>query len=762
MVSRSLLLFVLSLAMLPGFSFGDEGGGFGGGRGSGFGGGGGRFGGGSPAISIDILGGSGGGLTVNATDGWEFSVEVPLTVTALGVWDHKLDGLGTDIPVGLWDDKGQLLGTATVPAGTVVKETDGFRYVPIQPIQLQAKRSYVIGAAYTPETKENVIGGVTATKFFSDGSIRWVKRRRVIRKDGLTFPEPQAHSVPIGLDPGGFGPNFLIAKKTTPRIYYRTHKVGEPHDYVMMKVPEDANGSHKRDPVVFVSLFAKKSGELTQIVVNGEPLGTGPDTLRMIRSTVSTISAGYKEMTGVQPNVRISAPTWARYADIVDVIDVCRTIEVNINPRTERGGPQGRSTVPATLEFSTPKDTRLPLVIADVDSRFIERDECVEDTWTGLLWQKDGSAGGKKNYQQATDYAAKLQLNGLTGWRVPTIEELATVFPADDAPFTRTPYTTKQCCAPPDEFASYWTSERAEGEDRAYLYHWYAAGGSNGVYASRNFVNVRCVRDVTPASAVTLTIATTVVPGSNSATTGVGSLPTTRAASPRTEIRRVTPVVSPPATSTSSSSRVSLPADNSQRGQIVAFLRNHVIGRTVVGRVITTMDLGRLESDFERRTTFTRLIESANGFGFDEVIQIRETIRPRGKERESAAVRRDNRRVFLRHQYSVRQSTGEIVGYAREVSHDEGQLSEAAVINRAVAQFQNGELIIRTSTVGYDDHITADGLSPSAVRTQSRFSVSGDRLQRSQANEFFSVNADTLSQKPNRREVELIVETQTP
>ncbi|MDA0284097.1 MAG: hypothetical protein O3B86_12170, partial [Planctomycetota bacterium] len=100
MVSRSLLLFVLSLAMLPGFSFGDEGGGFGGGRGSGFGGGGGRFGGGSPAISIDILGGSGGGLTVNATDGWEFSVEVPLTVTALGVWDHKLDGLGTDIPVG--------------------------------------------------------------------------------------------------------------------------------------------------------------------------------------------------------------------------------------------------------------------------------------------------------------------------------------------------------------------------------------------------------------------------------------------------------------------------------------------------------------------------------------------------------------------------------------------------------------------------------------------------------------------------------------
>jgi hypothetical protein len=186
-----------------------------------------------------------------------------------------------------------------------------------------------------------------------------------------------------------------------------------------------------------------------------------------------------------------------------------------------------------------------------------------------------------------------------------------------------------------------------------------------------------------------------------------------------------------------------------------------MIGRTITGRVVTGFDNGRLETVFERRTTFERLLESENGFGFDEVIEIRETIRPRSKSgAKPAPARPYNRRVILRHQYSVRRSTGGVVGYAREVSDNEGQLSTAAVVKRAVVDFSNGELIIRMSTVGYDDHVTAKGFGPGAVKEQSKYSVHGGLLQRSQANEFFAVAPDDLAQKPSRRETELIVATE--
>ena len=673
---------------------------------------------GTPAIVFDRIGGAGGGLSVNVTDGWEFSAEKPLTVTSLGVWDHKNDGLGTEIPVGLWDANGNLLAQATVPAGKAADEIDSFRYVSIEPVSLSGGQNYVIGAAYRPETKEYISGGATSGTFFSDGAIRWVIRRRIIRQDGLAFPEAQSKPPNIVATPGGFGPNFMVAEPTNPRIYYRTHKIDDERRYALVKLPEVANGSHSRDLVVFVSLFAKKNGELTQILVNGEPLGIGADALKSVASTVRMLSDGMTKLAGVRPDIRVAAPSWIQYSDLTQVVDAC----------SGRANTSVRRTPALRVELSTYRDTAIPLVNADVEGRFIVNGECVEDTWTGLLWQKDGSTSGKKNFQQAAEYAASLKLNGLAGWRVPTIEELASIFPADDTPFTGTDYTTEQCCAPPHEYNSYWTSELDDRQkDYAYVYQWYAKGGANNGYASRNFVRVRCVRDAEPATRVLESHA------------------------------RRQPVTDPAKVVIRSSVRIRDP----KARQIVDFLRRNVIGKAISGRVVTGFDNDRMESVFERKTTFERLLESETGFGFDEVIEIKETLRPRVKSgKQPAPARQDNRRVILRHQYSVRRSTGEVVGYAREVSHNEGQLSTAAVIKRAVAELSSGELIIRTSTVGYDDHVTAKGFGAGAVKEQSKYSVHAGLLQRSQANEFFAVNEDTLDRKPNRRETELIVETE--
>lgn len=693
---------------------------------------------GTPAIEIDSKGAVSGAVSLHVTDGWEFHTEAPVTVTALGVFDSSRNGLGSAIPVGLWDEEGDLLARANVPAGTVASERDGFRYAAIDAVTLSAGQRYVIAAGYQPESGEGVVGGSTSTTFFSDGSIRWTGRRRIASKSGLTFPPAPLDSTQGGLNSGGFGPNFLIDEPNIPRIYHRAYRVANPNDYVLIRVPENPDGSHRRDPVISVSLFARKSGQLTQILVNGEAIGTGFQALNTVAARVPMMSRSIEDMTGVRPNLRIMAPSWVQYSDLASVVDACSG---KVNARVRR-------TRPLRIEFSTYHDAAVPLVNADVSGRFIQKGECVEDTWTGLLWQQDGSAAGKLNYAQAQEYASNLRLNGIAGWRVPTIEELASIFPADDSPFVGTGYTPDECCQSSQEYNSFWTSERDwRAEDYAFLYHWYADGGSNNAYASRNFVKVRCVRDAVHEG-----------PGSGGLTQAVFTSPSS---TPRGN-QAAREVQASERRAASGASRVSSRTRGDARKRpFVDYLRKNVIGRTIAGKVITGIDQGRLESQFARRTTFTRFRESANGFGFDEVIDIRETIRPIGKSlRDEIPVRHDNRRVILRHQYSVRKSTGEVVGYAREVSHNEGELSEAAVVKRSVVDLQDGELIIRTTTVGYDDHVTAAGPRPGAVQAQSKYTVHAGRLQRSQANENFVVNPRSLDRRPSRRETELMVEVE--
>lgn len=128
--------------------------------------------------------------------------------------------------------------------------------------------------------------------------------------------------------------------------------------------------------------------------------------------------------------------------------------------------------------------------------RLVDRGEYVEDTETELLWQKDGSASGRKNFYEAAEYAKNLKLGGLTGWRVPTAKELATIFPAAKPPFTNTGYRKEQYAPGAGEFRSYWTSDLDKRlEDYAYVYQWYADGGANNCFASKNYASVRCVRD---------------------------------------------------------------------------------------------------------------------------------------------------------------------------------------------------------------------------------------------------------------------------
>lgn len=132
-----------------------------------------------------------------------------------------------------------------------------------------------------------------------------------------------------------------------------------------------------------------------------------------------------------------------------------------------------------------------------VSVRFLDRGSYVEDSKTGLLWQKDGAESGNHNFYDATKYATNLDLGGFLGWRVPTKEELAAIFPAAEAPFTNTKYNKSPYSgADGGVWVCYWTSNLdTRSKDYAFVYHWYAAGGANNCIASRNLSCVRCVHD---------------------------------------------------------------------------------------------------------------------------------------------------------------------------------------------------------------------------------------------------------------------------
>ena len=129
-------------------------------------------------------------------------------------------------------------------------------------------------------------------------------------------------------------------------------------------------------------------------------------------------------------------------------------------------------------------------------ARFVDRGEFVEDTQTGLLWQKDGDASGKKNFFDASEYADKLELGGLTEWRLPSADEMKAIFPATEAPFKDTKYNALACCKGEGTWDSYWTGNiDVRLPDYAFVYQWYDKGGANNCFASKNFVYVRCVHN---------------------------------------------------------------------------------------------------------------------------------------------------------------------------------------------------------------------------------------------------------------------------
>ncbi|MFH2066759.1 MAG: DUF1566 domain-containing protein [Pseudomonadota bacterium] len=110
-----------------------------------------------------------------------------------------------------------------------------------------------------------------------------------------------------------------------------------------------------------------------------------------------------------------------------------------------------------------------------VSERFVSvmDNEAVLDKETGLVWARNANLDGKKDWQDAINYCYQISIADRKGWRLPTIDELASIIDMSQ---------NGEPKVPPGVFinvqsAVYWSSTIYEG-DSTHAWAVYMSGGS--------------------------------------------------------------------------------------------------------------------------------------------------------------------------------------------------------------------------------------------------------------------------------------------
>jgi hypothetical protein len=146
------------------------------------------------------------GSGVDATIGWEFSLDTSVTVTALGVYQNLAGGLQGGHVVGIFRDSDQaLMGYESIPAGTSGYLENGFQFMDLNtPFDLAAG-SYTVAettpSAFDPDndTFFSLVTGLT-----TDPDVTFITSARTY-SPGFNYPTALG-----GFNDGYFGPNFIF------------------------------------------------------------------------------------------------------------------------------------------------------------------------------------------------------------------------------------------------------------------------------------------------------------------------------------------------------------------------------------------------------------------------------------------------------------------------------------------------------------------------------------------------------------------------
>lgn len=153
----------------------------------------------------------------------------------------------------------------------------------------------------------------------------------------------------------------------------------------------------------------------------------------------------------------------------------------------------------ATKKVVTKKVIQKPVIEKQSISPFNNRDDdfsnssenVVYDKKLKLFWQDDSRVGHiKKSWQGAKSYCATLNVDGLSGWRLPTIKELFTIMDmSKHDPSIKSIFKN----IANDTYNYYWTSTLYADQDLVAWVIRFSRGNSDR-YGKSSLNYVRCVR----------------------------------------------------------------------------------------------------------------------------------------------------------------------------------------------------------------------------------------------------------------------------
>ncbi len=195
--------------------------------------------------------------------------------------------------------------------------------------------------------------------------------------------------------------------------------------------------------------------------------------------------------------------------------------------------------------------------------------------------------------------------------------------------------------------------------------------------------------------------------------------------------------------------------DASDRVRVAKFLKEHVIGKTIVTPKTTfKADNGKMEGEYQDFTSLQlNFAETASGFCFDYTTVSQETKR--------YDVDKDGKRVLpgrdgsgtevYRYEFCERASTKKLTGTARPTTATTKTPSrEGSVILMTGIKMADGKLIWEETLPGYVDFYAANGkYKPGSWDSRSTYSVVEGKLQLDyQETKRYDVDPDTLKRTP--------------
>lgn len=138
--------------------------------------------------------------------GYEFVSSSSIEITSIGILDDSSDGLSSPHTVGIWDDAGNIVFQILVPTGGGDLD-NGFRYLEVNPLALDADTKYIIGVTYFDGNMDAVAVANFSSEYQLDPAITILGGRSGIGSTG--FPLTDTDEI-------YFGPNFQFTQVPVP------------------------------------------------------------------------------------------------------------------------------------------------------------------------------------------------------------------------------------------------------------------------------------------------------------------------------------------------------------------------------------------------------------------------------------------------------------------------------------------------------------------------------------------------------------------